>query len=376
MSGTPDPQPRGPRAPGEDRPAGWWRAPSLADAAVGRDNNVLALRYLAAAAVILFHSFALTDRWTEEPLWARLPPLNLGIVGVAAFFVLSGMLVTQSWVARPTLKAFLAARALRIYPALVAATLVTIALAGASIAAPWREQLASPDTWRYLVRTATAVGGIDTLPGAFAANPFPQAVNGSLWTLPVEVRLYLLVALAGFVGLLVRPRAWLAACAGLVALALTWPAGVPLEPNTEGARLAAFLFLLGSLACAWRRRLPLSLPVAAALLAAIVVDPGGAMRGGPGFAVALAYLVLVAGWHPALRFERFARAPDWSYGLYVYAFPIQQTIVRLDPDIAPLRLFFASFAATLIAAALSWRLLEAPALRLKSRFLPRDSARP
>jgi len=376
MSTLPDaPAPRSTTA-GATRSAIRRRAPRLADVADGRDNNVLAIRHLAAAAVILFHSYALTDRWSEEPLWAHAAPINLAIVGVGAFFVLSGVLVTQSWIARPTLRAFLPARVLRIYPALVAATAVTILLAGASVDVTWREWLSSADTWRYLLRTATAVGGIETLPGAFAANPFPNAVNGSLWTLPVEVRLYLVVAFAGLAGLLVRPRAWLAAAAALVALALGWPEGVPLDPNTEGARLAAFLFLLGSLACAWRHRLPLSLPVAAALLAAIAVDAGGAMRGGPGFALALAYLVLVAGWHPALRLSRLARAPDWSYGLYVYAFPIQQAIVRLDTGIAPLSLFAFSMVTTLVAAGLSWRFLEAPALRLKSRFRPREPDRP
>lgn len=364
------------RSPAGSRLAVLWRAPLLADVAAGRDNNVLAIRYLAAAAVILFHSYALTNHWTAEPLWKRLPPLNLGAVGVGAFFVLSGALITQSWVARPSLRAFLAARVLRIYPALFAAVLVTIVLAGASVDVPWRTWFASPEVRRYLLRAATAIGGIDTIASAFATNPYPYAVNGSLWTLPVEVRLYLLVALAGLVGLLVRPRIWLAAAAVLVALALARPAWVPLNPNTDAARLAAFLFLLGSLSFVWRHRLPLSLPAAVVVLAAIAVDPGGAIRTGPGFALALVYLVLVAGWHPALRLPHFSRAPDWSYGLYVYAFPIQQTIARLEPGITPLPLFAASLAATLAAAALSWHFIEAPALRLKSRFRPREAHHP
>ncbi|MEP6679645.1 MAG: acyltransferase family protein, partial [Betaproteobacteria bacterium] len=97
----------------------------LGDYTGGRDNNVQLLRFLAATAVILFHCYALTDRWTDEPLWKLAPELNFGALGVKLFFVLSGFLVTQSWVSRQRLDRFVVARALRIYPALVAATVWT-----------------------------------------------------------------------------------------------------------------------------------------------------------------------------------------------------------------------------------------------------------
>lgn len=348
--------------------AGWRVAPLLAEHTAGRDNNVLAIRFAAAAIVILFHCYALTDRWLEEPLYAAFAPMNLGVLGVQVFFVLSGFLVTQSWLARPALAPYAAARVLRIYPALVAATVFTMAVAGATGSLPWREYLASPQTWRYFVRTASGIDVVDKLPGAFATNPFPYAANGSLWTLPVELRLYVALGLAGIAGLLARPRAWLAAGFLLVAAALAWPDQVPLDPNTLGTRLAALLFLLGSLARVWQRHLPLSLPAAALAAALPIVDANGLARDGPLFALILSYVVLVAAYHPALRVSALARAPDYSYGLYVYAFPIQQAIVWAVPGIAPLPLFAAALAATLVVAAASWHMLESPALRLKSRF--------
>jgi peptidoglycan/LPS O-acetylase OafA/YrhL len=350
--------------------AGWLDAPLLADQTAGRDNNVLAIRFVAAATVILFHCYALTDRWTEEPLYAAFAPMNFGALGVQVFFVLSGFLVTQSWLARPALVAFAAARVLRIYPALVAATLFTILVAGASSTLPWSEYLRSPTTWRYLVRTASGIDVVDRLPGVFPDNPFPRAANGSLWTLPVELRLYVALGIAGLAGALARPRSWLAAGLLLVAAALAWPDAVPLDPNTRGTRLAAFLFLLGSLACVWQRHLPLSLPGAALAVALPLLDANGLAREGPLFALLLAYVVLVVAYHPALRLRGLAGAPDYSYGLYVYAFPIQQTIVRAAPDIAPPVLFAAALAATLAVAAVSWHALESPLLRLKSRFRP------
>ena len=63
----------------------------------GRVNNVQLLRLLAAACVVLFHSYALTGRWTSEQLWKLAPELNFGVVDVKCFFVISGFLVTQSW---------------------------------------------------------------------------------------------------------------------------------------------------------------------------------------------------------------------------------------------------------------------------------------
>ena len=354
----------------------WLDAPLLAHQTTGRDNNVLAIRYAAAATVILFHCYALTGRWGDEPLYAAFAPLNLGVLGVEVFFVLSGFLVTQSWLAHPSLKAFAMSRVLRIYPALVAATVFTIAVAGAMGTLPWSEYLASPVTWRYFVRTASGIDVVDKLPGAFPDNPFPHAANGSLWTLPVELRLYVMLGVAGAVGLLARPRAWLVAALALVLAMVAWPDAVPLDPNTRGTRLAALLFLLGSLACVWQRFVPLSLPAAALALAVSLIDAHGLARDGPLFALLLSYFVLVVAYHPALRLRGLAGKPDYSYGLYVYAFPIQQTLVRLAPDIAPPTLFVAALVLTLAVAALSWHALEAPALRLKSRFRMGSTSRP
>jgi peptidoglycan/LPS O-acetylase OafA/YrhL len=348
----------------------------LGDVVAGRDNNVLALRYAAAASVILFHCYALTDRWLDEPLYAAFAPMNLGALGVQVFFVLSGFLVTQSWLAHPSLRAYAAARLLRIYPALIAATVFTIAVAGASSTLGWVEYLTSPVTWRYFVRTASGYDVRDALPGVFPFNPFPRAANGSLWTLPVELRLYVALGLAGVAGLLARPLAWLAAGLLLVAAAIAWPALVPLDPNTAGTRLAALLFLLGSLACVGKRYVPLSLPGAALAVALPLADANGLARDGPLFALLLAYAVLVIAYHPSLRLPGLAGAPDYSYGLYVYAFPIQQTVVWLAPGVAPAPLFAIALPLTLGVAAVSWHALEAPALRLKSRFRRRPTSPP
>ena len=93
------------------------------------------------------------------------------------------------------------------------------------------------------------------------------------------------------------------------------------------------------------------------------------------FAPLLTYAVLVAAYHPNLRWRLPNRAGDYSYGLYVYAFPIQQTIVQRAGNLEPLTLFAYAFPVTLVMAMLSWHALERPALGLKSHFgLATDSA--
>jgi len=341
--------------------------PRLGPLTQGRANNIQLLRLLAAAFVVLFHSYALTGRWTSEPLWKFAPDLNFGVLGVKCFFVLSGFLVTQSWLARRDVAGFVAARALRIYPALIAATLLTILLAGASSTLSWGAFLAHAQTWDYAWRVALGWDMVYRLPGAFPANPFPHDVNGSLWTLPIELRLYVALLLAGIVGLLARRTAWLASLLALVALFIVRPDWFPLTPNDRVVRELALLFALGSLACAWRETIPLSLAGLAVVVALVAWNPWGLARSDL-FAPLLTYGVLVCAYHPRLQWPWFRRAGDYSYGVYVYSFPLQQTLMQRVPDLEPAGLFMLSLPLSIGVAAISWHALEQPALRLKSHF--------
>ncbi len=348
--------------------------PRLSTLAVGRANNFQIIRLLAATSVVLFHSYALTDRWTAEPLWKLAPELNFGVVGVKCFFVVSGFLVTQSWLARDDARAFVAARVLRIYPALVAATLLTILLAGASSALPWSAFLSHPQTFDYAWRVALGWEMVYRLPGAFANNPIPHDVNGSLWTLPIELRLYVALLFAGLAGLLARRALWLGVLAALIAVFTYEPGWFPLALSNRVVQELALLFALGSAAWVARDALPVSLPAAAVALALVAWNPAGLARGAL-FAPLLTYLVLVAAYHPRLQCAAFNRPGDYSYGVYVYSFPLQQTLLQHWRGLEPLALFALSLSATLAVAALSWHLLERPALALKSRFHFRPESR-
>jgi peptidoglycan/LPS O-acetylase OafA/YrhL len=281
--------------------------------------------------------------------------------------VISGFLVTQSWLARHAIVPFVAARVLRIYPALVAATIVTIALAAISSTLALSTFLADPLTIDYAWRVSLGWEMVYRLPGAFPTNPFPHDVNGSLWTLPIELRLYVGLLIAGVVGLLAHRLWWLAAAALLIIAFSLRPEWFPLAPNDRVVRELALLFVLGSLACVWRDAVPVSLTGAAIAIALVVWNPGGFARGAL-FAPLLAYVVLVAAYHPLLQWPLFNRAGDYSYGLYVYSFPLQQTLMQRFPGLEPAGLFALSLPLGIAVAAVSWHAIEKPALALKSRF--------
>ena len=345
----------------------------LSALAHGRENNFQLIRLAAATSVVLFHSYALTNHWTDEPLWRRIPELNFGALGVACFFVISGFLVTQSWLTRARIVPFVAARVLRIYPALISAVALTIALAGMSSTLDWASFLMHPQTLDYVLHVAPAWEMKYRLPGAFATNPFPHEVNGSLWTLPIELRLYVAVFAAGVAGLLARRVAWFAALWMLLALFLWRPDWFPTPPFDAATRDLVLLFALGSLACVWRDAIPISLTLATMAILLVIVNPAELARG-PLFAPLLAYVVLVVAYHPRLTWPAFNRVGDYSYGVYVYSFPIQQTIAQRVPGIEPMPLFALALVATVVIAALSWHCLEQPALGLKSRFSATDRA--
>jgi peptidoglycan/LPS O-acetylase OafA/YrhL len=278
---------------------------------------------------------------TAEPLAAT--GHSLGGWAVLLFFFLSGLLVSGS-AGRRSLRAFWAARARRLLPGLGAALLVTLALALASGATPGAEEAAI-----WFARALTLVSIEHRIPGAFAGNPYAEVVNGPLWSLFHEVAAYAVCVLLVQAGALRRP----AALAALIALATALALARDLLPGrlaTFAPLFAAFAF--GMAAHALRDRLRLGLPAALLCLAAALALPM------PVAAAALGYSALTL----ALRAPALPLGADLSYGLYIYGWPVAQTLVHLHPGLAPVELAALSLACTLPFALASWHLVERPAL--------------
>lgn len=339
---------------------------TIEDRLVGRDNNFNLLRLLAAVLVLVSHAWPLAiGRGAVEPLYAE-TGYKLGTTAVTVFFAVSGFFITRSFAERKSLIDFLIARTARIYPALAVALVITALVLGpATTTLTLSSYLAQKHSWTYVPANLSLFHLQWALPGVFEHNSLPGAVNGSLWTLYPEVRCYLLVILAGLIGLS-RPKTFPL----LLAIAV---AAIFLVRQTEGGGVLATAatltlpFAIGAGAYIYRRFFPLSV-----LLVAATMGTAAATRGGTVYplthAVALSYAALWFGFAPITRLRGFNRFGDLSYGTYIYAFPVSQVLVAAAPEIGPWALAAAALPATLLLAAASWRWIEAPALAHRHRF--------
>jgi peptidoglycan/LPS O-acetylase OafA/YrhL len=343
----------------------------------GRDNNFNLVRLIAAGCVLVSHSWPLSGT-PGEPL-ERFAGFSLGHLGVDVFFVVSGFLVTGSLFARGALRSFLRARALRIFPALTVNAFGTALVIGSLVTVlPLAHYLASPGTWAYALLNSTTWpwGVVWSLPGVYKGLPGGDVVNGALWSLPWELTMYAM--LTGIGALALRPRPWLGSRGvrfvvfGLAAAATLGHGlneGADLSRAfdvVQGLRLVA-LFFTGASFHLLRDRVPLSGGACAVAVAALIA----AMRW-QGYALVaypllLSYVVLWLALVPAGVLRRYNRLGDYSYGLYLWQFPLQQWIVLTHPGIAQPMLVLASLPAAMALAVASWHLVERPALALKER---------
>ncbi|WP_404712365.1 acyltransferase family protein [Sphingomonas sp. MMS24-J13] len=342
--------------------------------ASARDSN--ALRVLLALSVVLRHCFPLSygNSGTENAgfLW----PASTAIVPI--FFILSGFLVTGSAL-RLTLGKFVASRLLRIVPALMVDTMVTILLIGPIFThRTLGEYFLSSQTHAYLLNI---VGEIHYyLPGMFESNPIRGVVNGALWTIPPELGCYVGISGLIFLGWVRDWRKTLAV--GLVAVAAIvaatfapniMPRVIKVGALHPGALLVPG-FLLGSVLYLRRNLIPYS-PVLFSLCVALILLSGFLLPRTAFSVMPLASVLAMPIYGYTTVFLGATRVPplpffrrgDYSYGIYLYGFPIQQVVVSLGVR-NPLLVFVTAIGPICALAMLSWHLVEKPTLKLRKGF--------
>jgi peptidoglycan/LPS O-acetylase OafA/YrhL len=346
----------------------------LSQYAVGRDNNFTLLRFSAAMTVLFAHSVAVLGLPPEREFFFRRLGFSLGEMGLDMLFVTSGFLVTASLIAREDLVAYLWARALRVYPALwVMLVLTVFGLAPTLTALPLADYFTSSKAWEYFFKCATLIGGVRyTLPGVFETVPLKNEFNGSLWTMPVEVRMYLYLAgtwlvLAVAPSLRAKAMRFFLPLAAATLFAIVASGRLTGGP-VNGANIRVFMFLYGSSLYLWRDRVPMSRGLLVGLLAALVLVSFDKTVFFLVYAVCLAPLVLHLAYVPGGRIRRFNDWGDFSYGVYIYAFPIQQTLANLFPVMSLAAMMASSALASLAVAIASWKLIEKRALEHKDDF--------
>ncbi|HYD96356.1 MAG TPA: acyltransferase [Noviherbaspirillum sp.] len=328
----------------------------IADGSISRQNNFDFLRLMAAFFVLVSHQHALSG--LPEPEIFR---MSLGTFGVLIFFSVSGFLVSQSWRQDPSALRFAAKRFLRIWPGLAVVTLASAFLLGPAVSSLDPGAYFFHPALTDFLRTLKVVTIRYELPGVFEDNPHPRAVNGSLWTIPLEVRCYIVLLLLGCVGLM--SRRW-------VILLGTIAAGVyyfRFAPDPKHYQLHFGLYFFAGVCLdlfrrAWEDRPLYLLGVAGGI--ALVCQLLGADRAALLLLIpAVSLAVGMRAWPVLSRAGRFG---DLSYGIYIYAFPVQQTVQWAGGKDLPFAAGLAATAVLTVACAwTSWHLVEQPALGLK-----------
>jgi peptidoglycan/LPS O-acetylase OafA/YrhL len=298
--------------------------------------------------------------------------------------------VTASFDRQRSVPRFAALRIARVWPALAVGSMVTVFIVGPLFTTlPLREYFGSGLTWANLDNLSTiALNPGWALPGVFEHNRFPVDIAAPLWTLPLQIRCYLVVLVAGLLGLLSSARgvtlSALLGCAVFL-LGLHVPQlqfGMRDFSEASGALSAGHsfwpepFFMLGMLLYGWRERIDINALTALAFAMVFLVfrDTAGAQ---PLFYLTFVYGLLWIGTTPLLR--RFVPNHDYSYGIYLYGFMVQQGVASLAPQWGHVMSLLVAAPLIWMCAALSWHLVERPVLtwcrgRLSPRSMPLASS--
>jgi peptidoglycan/LPS O-acetylase OafA/YrhL len=351
-------------------------APSLAERLVateGRPSGFDYMRIVLAVSVIGMHA-ALTTGGDHPNILLWTSPLRPFVRAILPmFFALSGFLIAGSLERCRTLVSFLGLRVIRIYPALCVEVMLSAFLIGPMVTTNATLQSYFLDH-RFFTYMLNALGDIHYyLPGVFTQNPFPDYVNKQLWTVPYELGCYVCISLLALIGLVKRPflapLAVALICIGRIGFHSLKGHNHPYLVQAVPGSLLIVGFLCGislylyreKISWDWRLCVPVTLVGLVCISTTAILDSVGV--------VLLAYTTV---WIGLTNLKRIfvIRSADLSYGVFLYGFVIQQLFAFLFPG---LRVWWASILvcvpSALIFAALSWNLVEKPALKLRKPLM-------
>jgi peptidoglycan/LPS O-acetylase OafA/YrhL len=328
-----------------------------------RDNNFDALRLIFASMVVLYHEGILSQAKSLD--WCLHVSASFA---VQAFFVVSGFLVTMSFENSSSAKSYALKRLRRITPAYIVVIIVAALGLSTLSTLPLNAYFGNREFWRYLgFNLMLSNFSAPNLPGVFQSN-FTTVVNGSLWTIKIEVAFYCLVP---FIVWAIR-RAGAFKVLGIIFIAsIVWKLGFNAAATATGMEIYGKLakqlpgqmcFFAGGAWAYYRTRDGSSIRglIAAIGVMAYALTDGWFYEITAPFAVtALVYWAAIAG----PRLPAAAKHGDFSYGVYLYHFPLIQTFVALGLyQWSPLAGWMVSVAVVVFCAIVSWRLVERPIL--------------
>lgn len=340
----------------------------LSDYQGSRRNNFTAIRFVLAWMVIFAHSFVLQPvAGINMPLGFLLQnSTTTGQMAVDGFFAISGFLVAGSLVNRGLID-YALSRALRLLPALIVCVFLTVFVLGPLVTSlTLAEYFSNMETYRYLKNALGFSSTVFTLPGVFETNAI-VGVNGSLWSIPYEVRCYMAVGAAGLLGFLrSKMRGNLLATVVIFVFLMSY-VDPELFDILQHVSSALLCFAIGVLLYINQDHIVLDGRLALATLIVLYLSFGESWFP---FIYPLAWtyvLFYLAFQTPFLNIDE--KIGDCSYGIYIYAFPMQQLIAYLMPSGTPYSNMVITTVVVIPLALLSWKLVEKPALNMKKKLV-------
>jgi len=330
-------------------------------------NNFSFLRLVGAILVIYGHSFPITKN-TSPNFYIE----TVQILGIDIFFIISGYLITKSWLSDPHVIRYAIRRFLRIFPALFAVVLVSVFIIGPLFTTlSLITYFKHPYTREYLSNIFLLVRY--NLPGVFTDNAYPVAVNGSLWSLPVEIFAYIILVP---IALTLYKNKYKTFCSFFVFLVF-----VALQITFRNRELVVYgvrivdlvrllpFFFMGSFIAVSGFQKYLNLQVAFILLIFLLVLPEMNLHLKEILNYFfLPYIILSLGLSEKAFFSGLNNYGDYSYGLYLYGFLIQQSVsCKIGVSSGPLLNFVFGLLIAFVCAFLSWHLLEKKMLSIKPK---------
>ena len=325
-------------------------------------NHLTVIRWVLASLVALGHLWLLTTAY--EPF--RIHDWTGGYMAVNGFFVISGLLIAKSLHMRQDIKAYAISRTLRIYTALIAILLAFAFFFSPLFSDPGGvARITALETWQFILRVLV-LGSPEGAPGNIFAGNIEEDFNGPLWTIRYEIAAYIMAAVAFLVGAVNGFKRTLILFLAVQTAYIGLPFIVDLNSLPEGTvslfRLSA-AFLMGMTLWHWpAARRPAWWIIA--VLAIAFAFFGDSLAGELIANLLLTALVLRLGLTQK-QSPLLLKLPDYSYGIYIWHYPIMQAVLFLRPETSPIALMVISVPPIILMSGLSWHLIEKPALRLK-----------
>lgn len=313
------------------------------------------LRLILASLVIISHTPALLNDGSRDPLIAAFGGFGIGHLAVLGFFIISGFLITGSYINSSSLRSYLTKRFSRIYPAYIVAFLFCLL-----VAAPLGGGAIDGNSWGWiLLRPPVNIS-------AFQGTAYSGTLNGSMWTIQIEFLCYLVVVAIGLVGLLKKP---MLLAAGSVSCLLAHTVaingfGVTILPGGFQKMELLGVFLAGAAFYGLQGRIGLSWFKIAASTVGLILCLSYPPFATIGCATFGSYLVFAAAaWGAETWIANVNNKTDISYGVYLYAFPVTKLLIWYGVSNA-LMVNTLTWGISAVLGYLSWVLIEKPVMRL------------